>query len=114
MKWRQDHTTLATIPLKPIQFELWIRAVLNWPLPKIIKNTPAICANLLGQNKTGKTRIKGFENLLVDQNISLHFYHKQNCKEGRKMGHVTILNDNQELALKELKRIRSCLIIEGN
>ena len=106
------HHTLEANSLS--QFELWIRAVLNWPLPQSITKSPAFCANILGQNKTGETLIRGFENLLLEPSISLHLYHKKISHPGRKMGHVTILKADRESALKDLKRIRSCLVIEGS
>lgn len=70
------------------QFDMHIRAVVGWPLPKPRLLSPAIMVNLLGEHMSAVPT-------LIDDHPEWHFhlYGKATSKVGRKMGHVTILGD---------------------
>jgi 5-(carboxyamino)imidazole ribonucleotide synthase len=79
------------------QFEQHIRAICNWPLGSTGLLKPAVMVNLLGEH---------LENLYKEiptmNDWKIHLYGKKEAKTKRKMGHVTILRDNVEVALAEM------------
>ena len=86
------------------QFENHVRAVLGWPLGNPLMLTPvAVMVNLLGVEKTsGQPR--GLENALRLPGARVHIYGKFMSGAGRKMGHVTVLENDFETALTIAKR----------
>jgi len=80
------------------QFENHVRAVLGWPLGNPLMVAPAaVMVNLLGSEKTsGQPR--GLENALRLAGVRFHVYGKMMSGPGRKMGHITVLEDSMEKA----------------
>lgn len=83
------------------QFEQHVRAVCNWPLgnPDLLK--PAVMVNILGEHQASI-----IENIAVFPDWKIHLYGKAEAKVKRKMGHVTLLRDSVEIALKEIENTR--------
>jgi 5-(carboxyamino)imidazole ribonucleotide synthase len=80
------------------QFENHVRAVLGWPLgnPRMVAPA-AVMVNLLGTKKTsGEPR--GLENALRQAGAHVHIYGKLTSGVGRKMGHITVLENSVEKA----------------
>jgi 5-(carboxyamino)imidazole ribonucleotide synthase len=80
------------------QFENHVRAVLGWPLgnPQMIAPA-AVMVNLLGTEKTsGEPR--GLQNALRQAGARVHIYGKLTSGAGRKMGHITVLENSVEKA----------------
>jgi len=87
------------------QYEILLRALLNLPLGNTDTIMPAVMVNLLGEKGyQGKAVYRGIEDVLKLKGTYIHLYGKTQTKPFRKMGHVTILNENL-LAAKELARI---------
>ena len=86
------------------QFENHVRAVLGWPLGNPLMLAPvAVMVNLLGTEKTtGQPR--GLENALRLTGARVHLYGKRMSGAGRKMGHVTVLENSFEEALAIAER----------
>ena len=81
------------------QFENHVRAVLGWPLGDPSMLVPAAAmVNLLGREKA-PGRPRGLENALQMTGARLHVYGKLMSGPGRKMGHVTVLENSVEAAL---------------
>ena len=80
------------------QFAVHNRAICNWPLPKIKLMSPVVMVNVLGQHVAGTRR-------LIHEYPQWHFhdYGKAEIRHNRKMGHVTILTDDIEATLKQIK-----------
>lgn len=80
------------------QFAVHNRAICNWPLPKIKLLSPVVMVNVLGQHVAGTRR-------LIHEYPQWHFhdYGKAESRHNRKMGHVTILTDDIEATLKQIK-----------
>jgi 5-(carboxyamino)imidazole ribonucleotide synthase len=80
------------------QFTNHLRAVLDWPLGDTAMRAPyAVTVNLLG----GPEPTDLAERLplaLADPRVHVHLYGKQ-PRPGRKIGHVTVLGDDVEVAL---------------
>ena len=83
------------------QFGQHIRAVCNWPLKSTALLKPAVMVNVLGQH------VEGVTSAIVDKpEWSIHLYGKDEAKENRKMGHVTILTDNLDETLNDIQESR--------
>jgi len=81
------------------QFENHIRAVLGWPLGDPSMVAPAaVMVNLLGTKKA-PGRPRGLEDVLRMTGTRVHLYGKTMSGAGRKMGHVTVLEDSIEKSL---------------
>jgi len=87
------------------QFEQHLRSVMNMPLGHTGLRTPAAMVNLLGEDGyEGDAIIEGLDEVLTHQGVYVHLYGKKLTKPFRKMGHVTILEENiDELKVKALQ-----------
>ncbi|MDI6804657.1 MAG: 5-(carboxyamino)imidazole ribonucleotide synthase [Bacteroidota bacterium] len=95
------------------QFEQHIRAITGLPLGSTDLLSPAVMLNLLGEeNYKGKPIIEGLNEALSIPGLSFHFYGKETTSPFRKMGHVTILNNNLEVAIQQAEKIKSILKIK--
>ena len=64
--------------------------------------------NILGK-RNGKAELKNAGELLKSENVYLHIYGKTETSIGRKMGHITVLNNDINKAI-ELAQINRDLI----
>ncbi|MEK4198321.1 5-(carboxyamino)imidazole ribonucleotide synthase [Cytobacillus sp. FSL K6-0265] len=80
------------------QFEQHIRAVCNWPLASTELLKPAVMVNILGEHV--ESLIQAIPTVT---DWKVHLYGKAEAKFKRKMGHVTLLRDNVEEALREVE-----------
>ncbi len=94
------------------QFEQHIRAINNLPLGSTRLLSPAVMVNLLGQGR-GKPIIEGLKEALSIPGLSFHFYGKKETRPYRKMGHVTILDENINNAIEKAKKVKGILNIGG-
>lgn len=79
------------------QFHQHIRAVCGWPLRQPILWSGAVMVNVLGEHVAPlASKIAQFPNW------SIHLYGKDEAKQKRKMGHVTILTEDLEATLSEI------------
>lgn len=96
------------------QFDMLWRIILGYPLGNTNKIMSSIMINLLGEDGySGATYYEGINEVLSIPNAFVHLYGKKETKSGRKMGHATILsNDNQEL-LHQANKIKHTLKVKG-
>lgn len=83
------------------QFGQHVRAVCNWPLkePELLK--PVVMVNILGQH------VEAVMDTIAEKSTwSIHFYGKEEAKQNRKMGHITILTDDIEKTVNEIETSR--------
>jgi len=87
------------------QFEQHLRAILDLPLGSTDLRTPAAMVNLLGEDgHTGEAKYQGLEECMAMTDVYVHLYGKKITKPFRKMGHVTITEEDiEELKSKTLK-----------
>lgn len=86
------------------QFEQHLRAILNMPLGATTTKIPAAMVNLLGEDGyTGLAKYEGLEKVLAQEGVKVHLYGKKLTKPFRKMGHVTIIDEDVN-RLKEKAR----------
>jgi len=94
------------------QFEEHLRAILNFPLGSAQMISPSVMINILGEKgANGEAKIIGLEEVLSMEGVYVHLYGKQMVKPFRKMGHVTIMDENVENAIRKSKQIRNLLKI---
>ncbi|RXK12824.1 5-(carboxyamino)imidazole ribonucleotide synthase [Halarcobacter mediterraneus] len=97
------------------QFEQIIRAVTNLPLGSTKLISPAVMVNLLGEEGyEGEPFIEGIHEALEIPELSFHFYGKSITKPFRKMGHITVLDDNIDIALEKANKAKNILKIKGS
>ncbi|MCK5716081.1 MAG: 5-(carboxyamino)imidazole ribonucleotide synthase [Thiomargarita sp.] len=96
------------------QFEQLIRIISGLPLGKTDLLKPAAMLNLLGEaNYNGSPIIEGLHQALSIPGLSFHFYDKAVTKPFRKMGHITILDENVDKALHNIQKVKNVLKIKG-
>ncbi|MBA4055998.1 MAG: 5-(carboxyamino)imidazole ribonucleotide synthase [Marivirga sp.] len=83
------------------QYEQHLRAILGLPLGDTSLLMPSAMVNLLGEpGHMGLAKYQGFEEVIRIPGVHVHLYGKQVTKPFRKMGHVTIVDENV-ISLKE-------------
>ncbi|MGB5733920.1 MAG: 5-(carboxyamino)imidazole ribonucleotide synthase [Thiohalocapsa sp.] len=96
------------------QFEQQLRAITGLPLGAVDLLAPAAMINLLGApGFTGRPVIRGLRAALAIPGVSLHLYGKATTRAHRKMGHVTVLDQDIERAREKAERVRDLIRIEG-
>ena len=97
------------------QFEQIIRAVTNLPLGSTKLISKAVMINLLGEEGfVGEPIIEGIKDALKIPELSFHFYGKTYTKPFRKMGHITVLDDDINKALQKANKAKNILKIKGS
>jgi 5-(carboxyamino)imidazole ribonucleotide synthase len=88
------------------QYEQLLRAILDLPLGDPSLKSPAVMINLLGEiGYSGPVYYQGLEDCLAIHDVHLHLYGKKETKPFRKMGHLTILDQDVEKAIAKAKRV---------
>lgn len=96
------------------QFEQHLRAVVGLPLGSTAQLSPAAMINLLGApGHRGRPVIKGMAEALAIPGVCLHLYGKAETAPYRKMGHVTVLDPDLEVARGKAERVRALIEISG-
>ncbi|MFT5846514.1 5-(carboxyamino)imidazole ribonucleotide synthase [Psychroserpens sp.] len=84
------------------QFEQHIRAILNLPLGKTESTVGGIMVNLVGaEGHTGDVIYENIAKIMSLGGVTPHIYGKKQTRPFRKMGHVTIVNED----INEARRI---------
>ncbi len=77
------------------QFEQHLRAILNLPLGKADAKTGGIMVNLVGaEGFSGQVKYENIEQIVQMPGVTPHIYGKKQTRPFRKMGHVTIVNED--------------------
>ena len=94
------------------QFEQFLRAILDLPLgsTKILENS--VMVNLVGDSDSkGKVVYKNFDQIIGIEGVNPHIYGKFESRPNRKMGHVTIINRDLNIAKKIANEVKDTVII---
>lgn len=92
------------------QFEQHIRAITNLPLGSTRMTSPAVMLNLLGEpDHTGVADYVGLKECLDIEGVYVHLYGKSTTKPFRKMGHITIVNDDLDKAIEVAAKVKKTL-----
>ncbi len=89
------------------QFEQHLRAILDLPLGSTDSKLAGIMVNLVGaEGHTGNVVYEHIEDILGKQGVTPHIYGKKQTRPFRKMGHVTIVNENIERAREIAQQVK--------
>jgi len=92
------------------QFEQHIRAVLDMPLGNTASKVAGIMVNLVGaEGYEGDVVYENMETILKLDGVTPHIYGKKQTRPFRKMGHVTIVNENVEAARKIAEQVKNTI-----
>ncbi len=96
------------------QFAQHLRCILGLPLGSSQLIHPSVMINLLGEEKNeGRARLVGVEEALAIKGLYLHFYGKAETKPFRKMGHITIVDNCLQEALRKTAYITDKVKVLG-
>ncbi len=88
------------------QYEQHLRAIWNLPLGSTELMKPAVMLNILGDDDGGANLMANVKDILAVEGASLHLYGKASITPMRKIGHITVIDDNVELALEKANQLR--------
>ena len=92
------------------QFDQHLRSIFNLPLGDTRCITNSVMINLLGEKgHEGVAKYKGLEKIMAIDGVYVHLYGKKYTKPFRKMGHVTVVDQNRESAIEKAKYIQQAL-----
>ncbi|MBS1977277.1 MAG: 5-(carboxyamino)imidazole ribonucleotide synthase [Bacteroidetes bacterium] len=96
------------------QYEQHLRAILNLPLGATTMRCPGAMVNLLGEpGYEGPARYEGLEDVLATEGVFVHLYGKVQTRPFRKMGHVTIIDQDVESLKKKANFVRNTLKVKA-
>jgi len=87
------------------QFEQHVRVLAGLPLGSADLLIPSVMGNLLGH--LWNQGPPSFAPILSSPNAKIYLYGKETARPGRKMGHFTVLDQNQSQAFERARRILS-------
>ena len=88
------------------QFEQQVRVMCGLPAGETTLTTPVAMLNLLGD--VWATTEPDWQEI-IPENGRLHLYGKKHARPGRKMGHINVMAETSELALRDVQRIKNLL-----
>lgn len=92
------------------QFEQHLRAIFNLPLGDTRAISNAVMINLLGEKgHEGTAKYDGLEKIMAIDGVYVHLYGKKYTKPFRKMGHVTVVDQNREHAIEKARYVQQTL-----
>lgn len=92
------------------QFEQHIRAVLDLPLGNTDSKVAGIMVNLVGEEGfSGEVVYENIEKIMAIDGVTPHIYGKRETRPFRKMGHVTIVNENMTEARKVAQQVKETI-----
>ena len=95
------------------QFQQHINSILDLKLGSCESNNNAIMVNLVGEKGySGPVIYQGIEKAMEQSNVSVHIYGKSNTKPNRKMGHVTVTDENLKNGLKKAKSVKNLIKVK--
>ena len=92
------------------QFAQHLRAIFNLPFGATETRSHAVMINLLGEpGHEGLAYYKGIEDIMALPGVYLHLYGKKFTKPFRKMGHITIINENRDEAIRISRKVQQMI-----
>ncbi len=92
------------------QFENHLRAILNLPLGNTASKVAGIMVNLVGEEGfSGSVIYQNIEKIMAIDGVTPHIYGKKETRPFRKMGHVTIVNEDMQQARKIAEEVKNTI-----
>ena len=92
------------------QFEQHLRSILNLPLGNTESKVAGIMVNLVGEiGFSGDVNYENIEEILKINGVTPHIYGKKETRPFRKMGHVTIVNQDIDTAREVAQKVKETI-----
>ncbi len=92
------------------QFEQHLRSILNMPLGNTDNKVAGIMVNLVGEEGySGEVIYENMEEILAIDGVTPHIYGKKHTRPFRKMGHVTIVNEDLDKAREIAEMVKKTI-----
>ncbi|GAA4238568.1 5-(carboxyamino)imidazole ribonucleotide synthase [Postechiella marina] len=92
------------------QFEQHLRAILDLPLGRTDSKVGGVMVNLVGaEGYTGNVIYKNIDKIMNMDGVTPHIYGKKQTRPFRKMGHVTIVNEDLNEARKVAEAVKKAI-----
>lgn len=92
------------------QFEQHVRAILGLPLGETKNKISGVMVNLVGEKKhNGPVKYSNIDQIMTIDGVTPHIYGKKETRPNRKMGHVTIVNEKLENAIKIAETVKETI-----
>lgn len=92
------------------QFENHLRAILDLPLGNTDSKVAGIMVNLVGaEGFSGEVVYENIEKIMAIEGVTPHIYGKRETRPFRKMGHVTIANEDMAQARKIAENVKNTI-----
>ncbi|HMP98204.1 MAG TPA: 5-(carboxyamino)imidazole ribonucleotide synthase [Cyclobacteriaceae bacterium] len=96
------------------QYHQHLRAILNLPLGDTAVIASSAMVNLLGEHGyEGMASYEGLAECMQLSGVNIHLYGKQLTKPFRKMGHVTIVDNNMESLVRKANFVKETLKVKS-
>jgi 5-(carboxyamino)imidazole ribonucleotide synthase len=97
------------------QFQQHLRAILDLPLGDTRQLSPAAMVNLLGEpGYEGRPVFSGLAAVLAISGVCVHIYGKAVTRPGRKMGHLTVIDETIEAACDKAEQVKKMIKVLGD
>jgi 5-(carboxyamino)imidazole ribonucleotide synthase len=92
------------------QFENHLRAIMNLPLGNTASKVAGIMVNLVGaEGFSGPVVYENIEKIMAIDGVTPHIYGKRETRPFRKMGHVTIVNEDMTRARSIAEEVKNSI-----
>jgi 5-(carboxyamino)imidazole ribonucleotide synthase len=92
------------------QFENHLRSILNLPLGNTNSKVAGIMVNLVGEEGySGQVVYENIEKIMAIDGVTPHIYGKRETRPFRKMGHVTIVNEDMTKARRVAEEVKNSI-----
>ena len=92
------------------QFENHLRAILDLPLGSTASKLAGVMVNLVGaEGYHGNVIYENIEKIMAIKGVTPHIYGKKETRPFRKMGHVTIVNEDMEEARRIAEEVKNSI-----
>ncbi len=96
------------------QYEQHLRGILNLPLGSTRVKIPSAMINLLGEaDYSGPVVYEGMDECLKTEGVKVHIYGKVETRPMRKMGHVTVINNDLAKAKQTAQWVKQTLKVKS-
>jgi 5-(carboxyamino)imidazole ribonucleotide synthase len=92
------------------QYGQHLKAILGLPLGPVTTRSNAAMVNLLGEEGfNGIARYEGLEEIIKEEGVFPHLYGKKFTKPSRKMGHVTIIDNDPKKLMDKVAFVKKTM-----
>jgi 5-(carboxyamino)imidazole ribonucleotide synthase len=95
------------------QYDQHLRAIFNLPLGDTRSISNAVMINLLGERGyEGLADYEGLDEVMKISGVYIHLYGKKVTKPYRKMGHVTVIDDDRGKAIEKARLVQEIIKVK--